>query len=281
MSDCQTYEALIAEKLFGELRPEDQQRLNAHLAECPACAAEVQALEATLEMTSERTRSTPPPAFWDNYYDRLAARLEEETSPRLDWKRRLAGWADRVTAMLWSGPRWQVQLATAVAFVVVGIGIGWLLFGGSTADAPLVVEGPVVTTPTVEPTALETRTSRYLERSKVLLLGLVNFEPDHDNPSILNLDRKQEIARELVHEASVLKEDLSASDQQRLRELIADLEVILMQIANLEAGHDLPAIELVQRGVDRRAILLKINLTEMSRPQTGVRPVGTTSSPSQ
>ena len=50
-----------------------------------------------------------------------------------------------------------------------------------------------------------------------------------------------------------------------LRALIDDLEVILLQIANLEAEHDVPAIELVRSGVDRRGILLKIQVEQMRR----------------
>lgn len=111
--------------------------------------------------------------------------------------------------------------------------------------------------------ALDERTLEYIDRSKVLLLGLVNFDPAVDDPAGLDLTRQQALARNLVDEAGALKEDLAAADRQRLRGLIADLEVILLQIANLEAQHDLPAIEMVKSGVDRRAILLKINVEEM------------------
>ena len=38
------------------------------------------------------------------------------------------------------------------------------------------------------------------------------------------------------------------------------------------AGYDLPAIEMVKSGVDRRAILLKINLTEMRRAEAAAQP---------
>ena len=66
-----------------------------------------------------------------------------------------------------------------------------------------------------------------------------------------------------VKEAAFLKTELTSPDQQRLHNLIADLEVILLQIANLESQIDVDGIEMVKSGVDRRGILLKINLEEM------------------
>ena len=49
--------------------------------------------------------------------------------------------------------------------------------------------------------------------------------------------------------------------------MVSDLEVILMQIANLESDYDLPAIEMVKSGVERRGIFLKINIEEMEKNQ--------------
>lgn len=122
--------------------------------------------------------------------------------------------------------------------------------------------------PTLQPASLDARTSRYLERSKILLLGLVNMETEGETPAMSNVQHKQAVARELVNEAGTLRAELSEADRQRLESLVADLEVILMQIANLEAGYDVPAIELVKSGVERQGLLLKINLTEMQKPDS-------------
>ena len=123
----------------------------------------------------------------------------------------------------------------------------------------------------VQTASLEARADRYLERSKVLLLGLVNMEPGQES-RLLNLEREREVAHELIEESGALKAELSDANQRLLRALIDDLEVILLQIANLEAQYDHSAIEMVQRGVDRRAILLKINVTEMHRDDALLQP---------
>ena len=120
--------------------------------------------------------------------------------------------------------------------------------------------------------SLNERADRYLDRSKVLLLGLVNMDADEQEAGGFSLASQQQVARELIDESNALKTDLAGSNERLMRALIEDLEVILLQIANLEAGYDLPAIEMVQRGVDRRAIMLKINLTEMRRSEAALRP---------
>ena len=265
--DCQHYEDLIAEKLFGELSPEDKQRLERHLEACPGCHAQVAEMETTLHLAAAPPRPEPSAAFWDGYYARLVSRMREEEH-RPNRTSRLAAWLrlpGRLNlSALMLGPRWGYQLSGAVALLAVGVLIGWLVFGNAASHAPEMAEGPGVETP-VQAASLEARADRYLERSKVLLLGLVNLEPEAQDPALLNLSRQQEIARELIDESGALKDELTDADERLLRALIDDLEVILLQIANIEAGYDVPAIEMVKSGVDRRALLLKINLTEMRR----------------
>ncbi len=308
MNDCRTYEPLIAELLFGGLHAEEQAGLEAHLAACPGCRERVGEMQAALRLAAARTRPQPEPAFWDGYYARLEGRMAQNAP----WSRRLAAWwqASRRDLAALAAPAWRLQLAAAVALLVVGVLIGWLVFGPGAPEAPPVAErpgaveappragppvapapsaeatppraappdvrkpspAPSVAAPPVQRAALDERASRYLERSKVLLLGLVNLEPAAGEAAALNLPRERELARALVQEAGPLQAALTAADQQRLRALIADLEVILLQIANLESGYDVPAIELVRSGVDRRGILLKINLTEMQQEGAGVQP---------
>jgi hypothetical protein len=159
------------------------------------------------------------------------------------------------------------RLAGAAAFLVIGVIIGRLIFspaGDGRMDGRRFVRksaGPA------EFVSVEDRTAQYIQRSKVLLLGIINFDPESEDVGTLNLDRQQQISEVLVHEAATLKQELQAPADQRLRHLVEDLELILIQIANLEAEHDLSAVELVKDGIDRKALLMKINLAEMKRPE--------------
>ena len=268
MKKTEAHQTLLADRLFGELDAEEQARLEAELLASDQTAETLRALQATLRLMAERQRPEPPPGFFDGYYDRLAARLEREAAPprRADRARREPGRARRLA----------LRTSGAAVLIVVGIGIGWMLFGGRTSSKVPLAEPPAAVSPppgaqvsprpgtsALHPASLDARTDRYLSRSKVLLLGLVNLDPEKVDSVTLGLPRKQAVARELIDESAALRGDLAAADQAALRDLVEDLEVILLQIANLEANQDLPAIELVRRGVDRRAILLQINLAEM------------------
>ena len=269
MNDCQHYEALIAERLFGDLAPEEAERLGRHLEVCPDCRALLHDMEVTLQITAARVRPEPSAAFWQGYDDRLAARIRQEEQRRAPLGHVATWWREtgrlNLSALL-VGPRWTYQLSGAVALLILGVLIGWLLFGNTATEAPRVAEEE--SQEPVRMVSVEERADRYLERSRVLLMGLVNLEPGQDLSSF-NLTRQREVARELIEESNALRADLNEADQERLlRALIEDLEVILLQIANLEQEHDLPSIEMVRRGVDRRAIMLKINVAEMRRADT-------------
>ena len=83
--------------------------------------------------------------------------------------------------------------------------------------------------------------------------------------TIPNFDRKREAANTLVDDAAILKASLKRSEEAQLYMLIEELEKVLLQIANLEMQEDVPGIEMIQEGIEGRALLLKINLETMKR----------------
>ncbi len=199
-------------------------------------------------------RKEPPNGFWEEYLPKLEERIAKEDAriphSKVIWWRKLN-----------AQHGWAIRMAAAIAFVSVGILIGRYFSQQPVQQSAIVKSTPSETIQTVTASP-DVRALRYLKRSEVLLLGLVNYEPATSEYSP-NLSRKKEISRELIQEASLLKQELNSPDQRRLKELVSDLELILAQIANLEEKSDLPQIELVKSGVDRKGILLKINLEEM------------------
>ena len=79
----------------------------------------------------------------------------------------------------------------------------------------------------------------------------------------MDLTRHQKVSRELIEQGNILTVALNKPDQQLLRQLVQDLQIILLQLANVEVRPGVPAIELVKKGVNEKSILLKINLEEM------------------
>jgi hypothetical protein len=258
MNKCAKCRDRMVEALYGELTPEDRTSFEAHLKACSACASEFEAMTETRKILDTRRRRDPGPDFWEGYWDKLEKRLDAELRPSPRPVRRRAL---RPFALF---PAWGLRFAAAAALLVVGILIGRTLLRPPTPRTARSIPPAAAPAPGIEQASAPVlRAQNYFERSKLILLGLVNYDPGASDVYGLDLPRQKELSRALVNEAGSLKSDLKAPAQKRLRELVADLETILIQIANLGSENDLDAVELVKRGVEEKSIFLKINLTEM------------------
>ncbi len=253
MKPCQHFETLLTEKLFGELDALQEQQLNMHLAECDACRATLAELQSVLQTVGKPARPQMPEHFWEGYWDRLRARMEkEEQQSASNW--------EKVRELLFT--RWSpaLRIAAAAALVLLGVVIG------RNFRAPAEQTIAVQTAPAVEIAQMQeidARTSRLLERSKILLLGVVN--EDFSAAGAEDVAQQRRVSRELLTEVRDLQTVLPSSPDRRLLHLVQQLELVLMQIAALEIEHDLSNVELVRDGIDREGLLLKLNIEELKR----------------
>lgn len=266
--NCKQCRNLFVNALYDELSAEQKKTFELHLQECENCAGEYRKMAATLKTMDQRAQEQSEPEFWDSFWDTLEHKLAEEKAPVSDSPKGNI-WKLPAIAI----PQWAYRTAAAAAILILGIFLGKIFFGSNVTDrrspAPLVTS-EILTPQQVQ---LDSRTQVYLERSKVLLMGLNNLEPDALEANAIDFSRYQHVSRDLVQEAGYLKNALESDPRQRrLRELVGDLEVILLQIANLEAENDVSGIELVKSGVNRRGILLKINLEEIRRAESAPSP---------
>jgi hypothetical protein len=238
-----------------------KEKLDRHLAACPECSDLLREMKRTLEAMEDDPTPDPGPDFWEGYWDAVVLRMGHEA---LASGRGLA--AGR-PAGRWFQPwtRWALGSAAAAALVLVGIFIGRTLSrapGGAAVPATA-IRPAAVPAPAAAP--LFVRTSHYLRRSKVLLLGVVNFDPRTGDLYGLNPSLQKTTSAELVREAVVLKKELKGADP-RLAQLVSDLERIFLQIANLKAEGDLAEVELIRTGLEQSDILFRISLNELRRP---------------
>lgn len=246
--------ALFVEALYEELPETRRSEFDEHIAVCAECRGSFRELASVSTFMGRRAYVPPSRAEWTAFWNTLEPSLK---SPEA--RSRRTSWLDRLPRLAGGRMAWSLSLS-AVVLIAFGVVIGQLLLrqpfdlGGGGLETGL---------SSAERILLNERALNYLERSKVLLLGIVNSDPDESG---LGLAREQQLSRTLVSEAAELKSSLSDADQQRMKQLVGDLEVILLQIANLGEEKGFPAVEIVRSGVERRGILLKINLEQM-RPQ--------------
>jgi len=247
---CTSQQDLITDVVSGAAGEEDRLRLEAHLTSCEECRAAFDDAMALIAMT-RISRPDPGADFWEGYEDRLVQRMSTPAESDEASHRRGAVIHRLVV-------RRALQVAAALVLITSGFLVGRASLNTSS-DIPK--DGPS----RVVNAELQDRAFAYLDRSRTVLLGVVNFDAAQDDPALLNIDRRRVIASELVGQADNLKSELSAADEQRLSALISDLEVILLQLANIESTVDIPQIEMVRDGVDRKAILFKIDVEAMNR----------------
>ncbi len=245
MTACEVTRSRFVDALYGELDLKAQQEFAKHIETCRACNDEFTKLRQTLSVMDERVRIEPEEssrAFWDTLQPKL-----EQRHPAI------------ILRPQFRVPAWSYAVA-AVLLIAIGIYIGRR--SGSVTEPPP-SSGSVATssTPGTAPDSTTAQALAYLERSRNLLLGVTNL--DEQAAGSIDLATSRQASRKLIEQGNVLTVALNKPNQQLMRQLVEDLQIILLQLANIEVKPGVPAIELVKKGVDQKSILLKINLEEM------------------
>ncbi len=253
MKECKKIQNLFMDVFHGELDQNHRQDFDDHLQKCVQCREEFSKINTTLRKMNTYERPEPGEKFWDNYWENLEPKLDKGTGSKFSFRE----WWQKIIPDIRIEPSWVYGIATATAFLLIGIFIGKFSF---TTEKP-----DFTTETTMSPANIKTVASaeHYLQRSKVILLGIVNMDIDPKTDYKPDISKQQQISRDLIQQTAVLKEDLKETNQKILLELIKEMEVILLQIANLEAEYDLEAVELIQKGMERKGLLIKINLEEI------------------
>ena len=97
--DCQKVQSLISEYSVGLIGGRRKSEVEAHLAECPECAAELEKLNNVMLLVDGLDSREPPAGLWNGVYNRItqpSPRLRR-ASPESAWRhgirRRVAGWS--------------------------------------------------------------------------------------------------------------------------------------------------------------------------------------------
>ncbi len=251
-TNCTRTDTMIA-LAQGLVAPEEAKELLQHMRSCDDCSQAYQSAAGTIDFLQLRKPAHPGEEYFDQFYQRLEERIDQGRRPAKSTLDRKPSYLSTLrNTVIW---RNRYRLAGGLAMLIVGV-----LVGRSLAPTPAVVtDSPASQASNL---LLQDAVEDYLDQSKVLLIGFANMEVDESRPT--SIVRQQSVARNLVNQAPLIRSGLERSDQKQLRELVADLEVILRQIANLESEMDEPALEIVVGGIDGQGLLLKLNMAEIT-----------------
>jgi hypothetical protein len=200
-----------------------------------------------------------PPADGDLPLDAMWRTIEAESfsttgTPAAPHSQEMAKRTEPRSA--WHGSQW-LRIAAAL---MIGVGIGRIsLLGARGRNTATDIERPASTaTPQTiasTPQSYDPSTSRYLGQAAALLIALP-AEANTGRPDRRFLTR----ANELLVTTRLLLDSPSASEQG-LRNLLEDLELVLVQVVRLEHERDRAQrteLELIQQALDQRDVLPRL-----------------------
>ncbi|KAA3615698.1 MAG: hypothetical protein D8M58_16015 [Calditrichaeota bacterium] len=237
MDKCQKFLEALSDGSYDNMNAGDREKFENQLKKDAGCKKEFEKMKKTLDILKENKTPDPGAEYWDSFYDRVESKLGSSQTKRNYWP----------------------VLLQAAAFIIGGIFIGYMLFNKPASEAIT----SHISNADIKQAALNEETANMLEESKVLLLGIANFSDLRNSNEKIDFSFQKEKSSTLLLQTADLKKKLAKSKNRRVISLINDLELILMQIANLEDEFDLPAIEMIRDGANKQSLLFKINMENL------------------
>jgi hypothetical protein len=238
---CEVYENLLEEYLDGELAPDDHDRVDDHLITCAACAEAFAALRAEQELFARYDREIEvSPAVWNGIEERIIPASEAPY-----------GWWMKTAAMV---------------ILTIGLGSVFLLTKKEEVQPPApitpeqtlaVFKAPKktqitktqLTKPRIRKPIIKDNpgvlssdlayldmddqdTVNHLEQTQNLLRSIRNV-PVSDSDEEIDVTYDKALSQRLLSENVVLRRDAEMKAKFPTKTLLADLEPLLIDIANL------------------------------------------------
>ncbi len=245
-------ETYIDEYLEGRLPPARRAEVEEHLASCRRCREHMEWLRALRSM-AEQARIEHPPEIMETLQTRL-----------LDLPERLERTGTAPSRTLVRGV-WIRPLLQAAALLLLGVGLGWVVRGGTGSAGPggtTLSDAPAMESAArmmaEREAALQDRVqeleaalvSTYLTRVETAFMHFVD-DADAGRPSSGDPGTYQD----LLSLTANLKADSRSRGEERLGRLYAQVESVLLEIERLSRERDLPGARHVADLIEEQGLL--------------------------
>ncbi|MEX0619667.1 MAG: hypothetical protein WDZ76_14640 [Pseudohongiellaceae bacterium] len=246
MLNCESCQNALADSLYERLSEADQSAVDEHFSGCSTCRELFDELtDSTLRLrkVTEEGAVLATEATANAQLDNLWVKLEPDLD-RVDAQRfrRLAGNSFRRFAGAGLAVAASVILFIAVAYQP-----------GSRENQPAPIISPVAQTQEA------TEFLNYLGRAQTVLLVLANT--DRADSSAIPLDRRY--VELMAVEANLLNASMQNQLSASQRELLRDVQYLLLQFANFEDEDLVEGLEILQLYLQDNTVLFRINLAEI------------------
>jgi hypothetical protein len=152
---------------------------------------------------------------------------------------------------------WMRWAVAAAAVLIFGIGIGrWTAHQPSAGNGSTAVATADSTTPAQSDLVYQVAATQYLSHTEAFL---TSFRADIGSHGAANSVRFSRQARDLLSTTRLMLDSPAAKDQ-RLRSLLEDLELVLVQISQLDPSRDGGShdTDLITQGMNQSNVLPKL-----------------------
>jgi hypothetical protein len=227
---------------YREIDPDQQPRIEDHLAACGECQAAGAQLTGVLHLVE----ATPMPDARPGFERDVWARLE----PRLEARSRWRAWT--------APPRW--VLAGCVGVLLVIAFVAGRFSGEPAAPAPITLSQAAPASERV----LRTEVGDHLDRAQMMLVELVNTDGDQ----LDDLTGEQARAADLVSANRLFRQSAEQSGDAAIADILDDLERVLLEIANASSNQSRGERATVKARIQAADLLFRVRViaSELREP---------------
>lgn len=266
---CQTCEIILSAQLDGEATASQWREAEQHMVQCRACAQCWEAFQAsTMLLKAELVRHEPSEALWEKITVGIA--MEPKASLRERWR---AQWESR-SHRAWLGtPRLAFGAGFAIVMLACFFALQWqnrptANVAQGVNNMSLAERMPKEKLPRVEmgandslsDTRLARNVAAHFEATRLVLLEVKN---NADAPQEFDVAEVRASSQRLLEQSLLLKTELREEKMALLRTTLEQLEIVLFDLANLEAQPEPEEITSLRTAIQQGDLLIKIEIIDL------------------
>lgn len=239
--------------VMDDLSAEEMEAVRVHLRTCVECRAAVDELGQVVAAVP-RPQERPSDLVDEAHWAELAARIERNLpSARHAERTHPLRLRERIRMLL---PSPRPALAFALATVVLAV-MATLVFRPWDRQEPVKETAVTRAEQAGEDSPAGADISTHLRRSKNLLVGLTNKPVDSEATTDLSVER--EASRRLLADNRRYRSEVLDPQSS---EVLADLEKIMIEVANSREQAPASDLYLIRQGIRQQNLLFKVRMAE-------------------